>query len=65
LVKSPLPFDFVEIPEIAQVELLEMINDTGIKSELSFFLEKQFWVRRVLVYSALAKTVMKILLLNG
>jgi hypothetical protein len=32
-VKSP----FEEIPEIAQEELIEMINDTGIKSEFSSF----------------------------
>jgi hypothetical protein len=59
LVKSPFTFDFEKIPEIAQEEFIEMINDTGIKSEFS---ETQFWVRRLLDYPALAKTVLKILL---
>jgi hypothetical protein len=62
LVKSPFTFDFEEIPEIAQEELIEMICDTGIKSEFSSFSETQFWVRRLLDYPALAKTVLKILL---
>jgi hypothetical protein len=62
LVKSPFTFDFDEIPEIAQEELIEMINDTGIESEFSSFSEKQFCVRRFLDYPALAKTVLKILL---
>jgi hypothetical protein len=62
LVKSPFIFDFEEIPEIAQEELIEMINDTGIKSEFSSFSETQFWVRRLLDYPGLAKTVLKILL---
>jgi hypothetical protein len=62
LVKSPFTFDFEEIPEIAQEELIEMRNVTGIKSEFSSFSETQFWVRRLLDYSALAKTVLKILL---
>jgi hypothetical protein len=62
LVKSPFTFDFDEIPEIAQEELIEMINDTGIKSEFSSFSETEFWVRRLLDYPALAKTVLKILL---
>jgi hypothetical protein len=39
-----------------------MINDTGIVSEFSSFSEKQFSVRRLLDYPALAKTVLKILL---
>jgi hypothetical protein len=39
-----------------------MINDTGIESEFSSFSEKQFWVRRLLDYPALGKTVLKILL---
>jgi hypothetical protein len=39
-----------------------MINDTGIKSEFSSFSETQFWVRRLLDYPAVAKTVLKILL---
>jgi hypothetical protein len=60
--KSPFIFDFDEIPEIAQEELIEMINETGIKSELSYFSETQFWFRRLLDYPALAKTVLKILL---
>jgi hypothetical protein len=60
LVKSP--FDFEEIPEIAQEKLIEMINDTGNKSEFSSFSETQFWFRRLLDYPALAKTVVKILL---
>jgi hypothetical protein len=42
LVKSPFKFDFKEVPEIAQEELIEMINDTGIKSEFSSFSETQF-----------------------
>jgi hypothetical protein len=62
LVKSPFTFDFDEIPEITQEELIEMINGTGIKSEFSSFSEIQFWVRRLLDYPALAKTVLKILL---
>jgi hypothetical protein len=62
LVKSPFTFDFEEIPEIAQEELIEMINDTGIKSEFSSFSETQVRVRRLLDYSALVKTVLKILL---
>jgi hypothetical protein len=62
LVKSPFTFDFEGIPEIAQEELIERINDTGIKSEFSSFSETQFWVRRPLDYPALAKTVLKILL---
>jgi hypothetical protein len=33
LVESPFTFDFEEIPEFAQEELIEMINDTGTKSE--------------------------------
>jgi hypothetical protein len=39
-----------------------MINDMDIKSEFSSFSEKRFWVRRLLDYPALAKTVLKILL---
>jgi hypothetical protein len=39
-----------------------MINDAGIKWEFSSFSETEFWVRRLLDYSALAKTVLKILL---
>jgi hypothetical protein len=62
LVKSPFTFDFDGIPEIAQEELIEMINDSGIKSEFPSFSETQFWVRRLLDYPALAKTVLKILL---
>jgi hypothetical protein len=62
LVKSPFTFDFDEIPEIAQEELIEMIDDTGIKSQFSSFSETQFWVRRLLDYPALAKTVLKTLL---
>jgi hypothetical protein len=62
LVKSPFTFDFEEIPEIAQEELIEMINDMGIKSEFSSCLETQFWVRRLLDYPALAKAILKILL---
>jgi hypothetical protein len=62
LVKSPFTFDFDEISQIAQEELIEMINDTGIESEFSSFSEKQFSVRRLLDYPALAKTVLKILL---
>jgi hypothetical protein len=62
LVKSPFTFDFEEIPEFAQEELIEMINDTGTKSEFFPFLETQFWVRRLLDYPTLAKTVLKILL---
>jgi hypothetical protein len=38
-----------------------MINDTGIESEFSYFSEKQFWVRRLVDYPGLAKTVLKIL----
>jgi hypothetical protein len=56
LVKSPFTFDFKEIPEIAQEELIEMINDTGLKSEFSSFSETQFWARRLLDYPALTKT---------
>jgi hypothetical protein len=55
LVKSPFTFDFDEIPEITQEELIEVINYTGIKSEFSSFLEKQFWFRRLLDYPALEK----------
>jgi hypothetical protein len=44
LVKSPFTFDFEEVPEIAQEELIEMINDMGIKSEFTSFSETQFWV---------------------
>jgi hypothetical protein len=62
LVKSPFTFDFDETPEIAQEELIEIIDDTGIESEFSSFSEKQFWVQRLLDYPALAKTVLKILL---
>jgi hypothetical protein len=62
LVKSSFTFDFEEIPEIAQEEFIEMINDTGIKSEFSSFSKTQSWVRRLLDYPALAKTVFKILL---
>jgi hypothetical protein len=51
-----------EIPEITQEQLIEMINYTGIKSEFSSFSETQFWVRRLLDYPALAKTVLNILL---
>jgi hypothetical protein len=61
-VKSPFTFDFEEIPESAQEEFIEMINDTGIKSEFYSFSETQFWVRRFLDYSALVKTFLKILL---
>jgi hypothetical protein len=32
LVKSPFAFVFDEIPETAQEELIEMINDMGIGS---------------------------------
>jgi hypothetical protein len=60
--KSSFAFDFDETSESTQKELIEMINDTGIKSEFSSFLETQFWVRRLLDYPALAKTVFKILL---
>jgi hypothetical protein len=62
LVKSLFTFDFDEIPEIAQEELIEMINDKGIESEFSSFSEKQFWVQMLLDNTALAKTVLKILL---
>jgi hypothetical protein len=62
LVKSPFIFDFAEITEITHKELIEMINNTGIKSEFSFFLETQFCFRRLLYYPALAKPVLKILL---
>jgi hypothetical protein len=62
LVKSPFTFDFDELPEIAQEELIEMINDTSIKSEFSSFSETQFWARRLLDYPALVTTVLKILL---
>jgi hypothetical protein len=62
LVKSPFTFDLDEIPEIAQEEFIEMINDTDIKSEFSSFSETQFWFRRLLDNPALAKTVLKIFL---
>jgi hypothetical protein len=39
-----------------------MINDTGIISEFSSFSEKQFWIRRLLDYPGIAKTVLKIFL---
>jgi hypothetical protein len=42
LVNSPFTFDFDEIPEIAQEELIEMINDKGIESEFSSFSENNF-----------------------
>jgi hypothetical protein len=58
LVKSPFTFDFDEISEIAQEELIEMINDTGIKSEFSSFSETQFWVRRFLDYPKLSKPLL-------
>jgi hypothetical protein len=61
LVKSPFIFDFAEIPEIIHEEMIEMVNDLGIKFEFSFFLETQFCARRLLDYPALAKTVLKIL----
>jgi hypothetical protein len=57
LVKSHFTFDFDEIPEIAQEEFIEMINDTGIKSEFSSFSERQLWFRRLLDNPAFAKTV--------
>jgi hypothetical protein len=57
VVKLPLIFKFYEIPEIVQ-ELINIINDKGIKSELSSFSEK-LWVQRLLAYPALAKSVLK------
>jgi hypothetical protein len=62
LVKFPFTFDFDDISEIAQEEFIEMINDTGIKSEFFSFSETQFWFQRLLHYPALSKTVLKILL---
>jgi hypothetical protein len=44
LVKFPFTFDFDEMPEIAQEELIEMINDTGTKSKFSFW-KHNFWFR--------------------
>jgi hypothetical protein len=44
-----------EIPEIAQEELIEMINDTGIKFEYSSFLEKTILGSKALGLSSTCK----------
>jgi hypothetical protein len=61
LVTFTYTFYVDEIPEIAQEEFIEMKNDAAIK-KLSSFLEVQFWIRRLLDYTALSKIVLKILL---
>jgi hypothetical protein len=55
LVKSHFTFNFDEIPEIVQEELIGMINHMGIKSECSSFLETIL----VLKVVGLSKTVVK------
>jgi hypothetical protein len=47
-------YDVDEIPEIAQEEFIEIINDAGIGTEYSSFSEAQFGIRRLLDYPALA-----------
>jgi hypothetical protein len=42
--------------------LIEMLNDTGVRSEFSYFSEEQFWFWSLFVYPTIAETVLKILL---
>jgi hypothetical protein len=57
--KSPFTFD-VRVPESAQEEFIEIINDTCVRSEFSSFSETPFWSCRLSDYPAFADTVLKL-----
>jgi hypothetical protein len=58
-VKSFFIFGFGKIPKMAQEEMIEMVNDAGIKSSSSSFWETQFLFSKAFELSRIRKKSLK------